>query len=92
MKDYVRSHPVKRSRRHLIGRAFLTGELVHVPDLLSNSEFDSAELVRRSGYRAVLAVPMAREGRVEGVFSLVRFEPGPYSDREMSLHIQEDKT
>ena len=40
----------------------------------------------------MLAVPMAREGRVEGVFSLVRFEPGPYSDREMSLHIQEDKT
>ena len=76
LKDFLRNHPIERGRRHVVGRAFLTGELVHVPDVLSDPEYEAVEAVRRWGYRAVLAVPMVREGRVEGMFSLVRPEPG----------------
>jgi two-component system NtrC family sensor kinase len=85
LKDFLRNHPIERGRGRVVGRAFLTGELVHVPDVLSDPEYEAVERVRRWGYRAVLAVPMVREGRVEGMFSLVRPEPGPYSDREVEL-------
>ena len=85
LKDFLLDHPIERGRGHVVGRAFLTGELVHVPDVLADPEYEAVERVRRWGYRAVLAVPMIREGRVEGMFSLVRPEPGPYSDREIEL-------
>ena len=85
LKDFLRNHPIERGRRHVVGRAFLTGELVHVPDVLSDPEYEAVEAVRRWGYRAVLAVPMVRQGRVEGVFSLVRTEPGPFADRDIEL-------
>lgn len=77
MKDFLLGHPIERSRQYVVGRAFLTGELVHVPDVLSDPEYDADERVRQWGYRAVLAVPMVREGRVEGMFSLVRTDPAP---------------
>jgi GAF domain-containing protein len=85
LKDFLLDNPIERTRGRVVGRAFLTGELVHVPDVLSDPEYEPIERARRWGYRAVLAVPMIREGRVEGMFSLVRPEPGPYSDREIEL-------
>ena len=85
LKDFLLDHPVEGGRGHVVGRAFLTGELVHVPDVLSDPEYEAVERARRWGYRAVLAVPMVREGRVEGIFSLVRTEPGPFADREIEL-------
>ncbi|MBR0693460.1 GAF domain-containing protein [Bradyrhizobium lablabi] len=85
LKDFLLDHPVERRRGHVVGRAYLTGELVHVPDVLSDPEYDAVEQAQRWGYRAVLAVPMIREGRVEGMFSLVRSEPRPFSDREIEL-------
>jgi adenylate cyclase len=85
LKDFQRNHPIKPGRGNVVGRAFLTGELVHVPDVLSDPEYEPVEAARVWGYRAVLSVPMIREGRVEGVFSLSRTEPGPYSDREIEL-------
>src|SRR5262249_37040256 len=84
-KDFMLHHPVERGRGTVVGRAFLTGELVHVADVLSDPEYENVEAIRVMGHRAVLAVPMVREGRVEGVFSLVRTEPGPYSEREIEL-------
>ena len=41
---------------------------------------------RRIGdYRAVLAVPLMRDGAVEGVLLLGRPEPGPFSQRQIDL-------
>src|SRR5262249_27165633 len=84
-RDFILHHPVERGRGTVVGRAFLSGELVHVPDVLSDPEYEAVEAIRMMGHRAVLAVPMIREGRVEGVFSLVRTEPRGFSDREIEL-------
>jgi GAF domain-containing protein len=84
-KDFMLQHPVERGRGTVVGRAFLTGDLVHVADVLSDPEYENVEAIRVMGHRAVLAVPMVREGRVEGVFSLVRTEPRAFSDREIEL-------
>jgi GAF domain-containing protein len=83
-KEFLRNRPIGRGRGTAVARAFLTGELVHVSDTLTDPEYESAP-VREWGYRCVLAVPMIREGRVDGVFALVRSEPQPFSDREIEL-------
>ncbi len=82
--EFLRNRPIGRGRGTAVARAFLAGELVHVSDTLADPEYESGP-VRQWRYRSVLAVPMIREGRVEGVFALVRNEPRPFSDREIEL-------
>jgi GAF domain-containing protein len=40
---------------------------------------------RVGSYRAMLGVPIMRDGKVEGVFSLARPEPGPFTERQVEL-------
>jgi two-component system NtrC family sensor kinase len=40
---------------------------------------------RIGSYRAVLGVPIMRDGKVEGVFSRARPEPGPFTERQVEL-------
>src|SRR5262245_58313090 len=60
----------------------------HIPDLLAEPdvEFGAAkDIARRLGYRACLAVPMLREGKVVGSFSMRRTEALPFSDKQIDL-------
>ena len=81
--EFRRTNPTPASRRSATARAFLTGELVHIPDSLADPDYTLAESQRE--FRAILGVPMIRDRRVEGVFGLSRREPGPFSDREIEL-------
>jgi GAF domain-containing protein len=83
--EFLKANPIGRDRGKITGRAFLTGEVVHLPDILSDPEYTFVESPRVGRWRAALAVPLIREGRVEGVFGLTRPSPGPFSDREIAL-------
>ena len=63
----------------------LTGRLAHRPDVLADPEYDFGAGPQIVNYRAVLAVPLLREGRVEGVFNLSRTEPGPFTQRQVEI-------
>ena len=63
----------------------LTGRLAHRPDVLADPEYDFGTGPQIVNYRAVLAVPLLREGRVEGVFNLSRAEPGPFAQRQIEM-------
>jgi len=81
--DYV---PVSRS--HLNGRAILDREVVHIPDVLPllDTEFpDTRRDQSKFGFRAVLVVPMLREGKAVGTIFLWRREPGPFSNDQVAL-------
>src|SRR5262249_10298660 len=70
------------------GRAMLDRCVVHVPDVLAepDAEFGAAkDIARRLGYRACLAVPMLREGKVVGSFAMRRTEALPFSDKQIEL-------
>ena len=71
-------------RSHLSGRAILDRAIVHVPDVLNDPEY-SREFALAGGWRAVLAVPLLRDGIAVGALSVAKKEPKPFSDRQIQL-------
>src|SRR5262249_3776508 len=71
-------------RSHLPGRAILDRAIVHVHDVLADSEY-SRELALAGGWRAVLSVPLLRDGKPVGALSVGKAEPTPFSDRQVQL-------
>jgi GAF domain-containing protein len=71
-------------RSHLAGRAILERSIVHVPDVLADPEY-SRELAMVGGWRAVLSVPLLREGNPVGALSVGKAEPTAFSDRQVRL-------
>ena len=69
-------------RSHLGGRAILDRKIVHVPDVLEDPEY-SHELALAGGWRAVLAVPLLREGIPIGALTAAKAEAAPFSDRQI---------
>jgi signal transduction histidine kinase len=67
------------------GMAILTRTVVHVPD----TEQSAPDFVRQSGrllgFRAVIAVPMVRDGEPVGALSVTRREAGRFSEAEVVL-------
>ena len=71
-------------RSHLGGRAILDRAIVHVPDVLADPEY-SREWALTGGWRAVLAVPLLRDGKPVGAITVAKAEPIPFSDRQIQL-------
>jgi GAF domain-containing protein len=83
--EFLRTHPIARDRGKFVGRAFLTGELVHLPDVLADPECTFVEAPTIGQFRSALGVPLIKQGQVVGVFALARPEPGGFTDREIEL-------
>jgi two-component system, NtrC family, sensor kinase len=66
-------------------RAIMTRTVVHIPDVLTERAYELREGAVRVGIRAVLSVPMVREGQVVGTITLDRTEPVPFSDNQIAL-------
>jgi signal transduction histidine kinase/putative methionine-R-sulfoxide reductase with GAF domain len=78
-------HQLKRpDRSHLAGRAILDRTIIHVPDVLADPEY-SRELALAGGWRAVLSIPLLREGKPVGALSVAKAEPLSFSDRQIQL-------
>jgi GAF domain-containing protein len=86
---WLADHPVKpqsrRGQRTRIGRATVTGEIVEISDVRQAPDLEPSEASALGNYRAILGVPLMREGRVEGVFSLGRPAPGPFPKEQIEL-------
>jgi two-component system, NtrC family, sensor kinase len=82
---FLDAHPIRAGRETFTGRVMLTGEAVHLPDVLADAEYNFGEVPRIGNYRAVLGVPLLREGRVEGIFGLARAEPTPFTQRQIEM-------
>ena len=68
--DYVRDVPVEPERGTVHGRALLEGKIVHIPDVLADTDYTWAQAQRLGGFRTILGVPMLREGVPIGVMIL----------------------
>jgi signal transduction histidine kinase len=73
------------TRGAISGRAVLDGHTVHVPDVLLDPEFTNNSWQELTGFRAMLAVPLMREGRPIGAMALSRIAPGLFAGRQVEL-------
>ena len=79
MLAYGHSHPIAPGMESNVGRTALHGKVVQIPDVLADPDFRAHGYQRIGNFRAMLGVPLMRNGKVEGVFSLARPDPGPFS-------------
>ena len=85
--DYMQTYPLEPGRGTLIGRTLLEGRIVHIADVLSDPEYKSAKAQELGGHRAVLGIPMLREGTAVGVFMIARRTPRPFTEKQIELGI-----
>ncbi len=82
----LRAVPV-RLGEGAVGRAVASGRPVQVPDVLTPGAYGGRlqDLAVKSSVRAVLAVPLVREGRIIGGLVVRRREPGEFSPELLEL-------
>jgi len=83
--EYVKAMPVERGRGTATGRALLEGRVIHIADVLADTEYTWAEAQRLGGYRTVLGVPILRDGIPIGVLTLARSEVRPFTEKQIEL-------
>ena len=83
--DFMQAHPIRPGRETITGRVFMDGTPVHIADVQLDPEYSFGNAPTIGAYRAVLAVPLMRDGAVEGVLLLGRPLPGAFSQRQLDL-------
>jgi signal transduction histidine kinase len=83
--DFMQANPIRSGRETITGRVFMDGKPVHVADVQLDPEYNFGQAPTIGAYRSVFAVPLMRDGAVEGVLLLGRPEPGPFSQRQIDL-------
>ncbi len=68
-----------------VGRAAALREIVQIPDVEQDPTYRMRDVMRRYGFRALLAVPLLREGRVIGGFVIRRKTVGEFPQPVVSL-------
>jgi signal transduction histidine kinase len=63
----------------------LERKIVHIPDVLTDSEYTYAARGTVGGFRTVLGVPLLREGTPIGVIALGRNSVRPFTDKQIEL-------
>jgi GAF domain-containing protein len=82
---FVKSHQLALQRGSASGRAALDGKIIHIPDVFEDAEYTWWEVQKVGNFRAILAVPLIREGVPIGVLGLTRSEPRPFSEKQIDL-------
>jgi PAS domain S-box-containing protein len=67
------------------GRALLTGEVVHIPDVRDDPDYRLQDFTDADQIRSAMAAPLLREGETIGVITLARLRVEPYTDRQIEL-------
>jgi GAF domain-containing protein len=80
-----RAFPMRLNDETVAARAIRARSVCHVPDVLSDRQYQLKGVARVSGYRGALAVPMVRDEQVIGAIFVARKQPGLFSDAQVQL-------
>jgi signal transduction histidine kinase len=84
-QEYVKQHPIAPGRGTLVARTALEVARVHIPDVLADPEYTWHEGQKLGGFRALLGVPLLREGSCVGVMAMTRATPRPFTAKQIEL-------
>jgi GAF domain-containing protein len=80
------ANPRVPGRGSMASRVALSGKVEQIPDISKDAEYDLARQYWFFGSaRALVGLPLLREGRVEGIFVLGRLEPGRFTERQVEI-------
>ena len=83
--EYMRSIRVRADRGSINGRTVLEGKIVHVRDVLADSEFKLHDAQKLGSFRTALGVPLLRGGTPIGVIFLTRIAVDPFTQQQIDL-------
>jgi signal transduction histidine kinase len=86
--EFMQSHPILPGRGTASGRAVAERKTIHIPDVLADPEYDyryRTEGQKVGGFRALLGVPLMREGAAIGALVLGRSAPRPFTPQQIEL-------
>ena len=75
----------KPGRATCVGRALLEGRTVHIPDAKADPEYNAPGVLAVRGNRAMIGVPLLREGAPIGVLVLTRTVARPFTEQQIAL-------
>ena len=82
---YQRGFPLRPGRDSAIGRAILDQALAQIPDVQADPEYGQLTIARAVTFRAIVAVPMLRDGKPVGGIAVSRSRVGPFSDKQLGF-------
>jgi class 3 adenylate cyclase/putative methionine-R-sulfoxide reductase with GAF domain len=81
---WERQHPHVPDRQTLTGRVVLTRDVVHIPDVLADPDYQWPGQTMY-GYRAMLGVPIFVDDDLIGLLGVTRTVPEAFADEEIEL-------
>src|SRR5262245_40846356 len=81
----LRENPIAPGRGSAAGRAALERRTVHVPDIQADPEYNYAPGPNFPAMRAILAVPLLRDGEAVGVIVLFNSIAKPFTQKQIAL-------
>jgi signal transduction histidine kinase/GAF domain-containing protein len=85
LSDFMRRQQVPLTRQSLTGRTVLAGAVVHIPDVEKDPEYRWQGPQKFGEYRAMLGVPLMRDGEPIGVLALTRSKPEPFTPIQIEM-------
>ena len=76
---------IRPSRETCAGRALLERQTIHIPDCEADPDWNAPGILRSRGNRAMLGVPLLREGSPIGVLIVTRLTARPFTERQIEL-------
>ena len=81
----IRQLSIRPGRDTCTGRVLIERQTVHIPDCEADPEYSAAGVLRVAGNRAMLGIPLLREGTPIGVLVLTRSTARPFTDKQIEL-------
>src|SRR5215475_366951 len=72
-------------RETCAGRVLLEGRPVQIPDCEADPDYKAPDVLSAGGNRAILGVPLLREGLPIGVLTLTRSTTRPFTEKQIEL-------